>query len=131
MKNKNFLKHYGVIGMKWGIRKTRASSISKKTSSTSTGKKTAEEETTKNTSSKLSSKTSTRKQPVKKLSDKELRDAINRIEMEKRYNQIHASNVRKGKNVVGDIITSAAKQTASVYTAKYMAKKVEQILNAK
>lgn len=64
----DFLEHYGVPGMKWGKRKNRSSG------SDSSNVKPAR-----------TKKTKPVKADVKKMSDKELRDKINRMQMEQQY----------------------------------------------
>lgn len=70
------LKHYGVLGMKWRHRKSKATSTT--------------------TKPKLKS--------VSEMSDEELRSKINRLEMEKRYKDLQPKQVKKGKLVVNRIM---------------------------
>lgn len=99
----NYLKHYGVLGMKWGVRRKRTSTIS----------------TTNSTS---------RKKSVSELSDEELKRIINRHNLEKQYKQITAKQKSAGAKFVTDVVSNAAKQTATTYTAKYMAKGMEALI---
>lgn len=100
--NDNHLIHYGVLGMKWGIRRKSKSSV---------------------TTSK-----SSKSRSVKDLSDAELRQILNRHQMEKQYAQITAKEKSAGVKFVSDVLTNAAKQTATSYTAKYMAKGMDALI---
>lgn len=99
----NELYHHGIKGMKWGVRRTPAQLGHKP--------------------SKLT--TSQRKSEMKKMSDTELRNRINRIQMEKQYMQLTAPEVSAGKKFVKDVLVNAAKQTATSYVSKYMNKGLE------
>ena len=111
------LYHHGIKGMKWGIRRSRAqlgySSSPRKT------KKQAQ---------KVSSKQQ-RRNEMKKMSDAELRNRINRIQMEKQYMQLTEPQLSPGKKFVKDVLTNAAKQTVTNYTAKYMTKGMEALMD--
>lgn len=108
------LRHYGVLGMKWGIRRKR-STIKKSSNKTSTDPK----------ESKVKKKKS-----VSELSDTELRQAINRIQMEKQLAQLTAKEKSAGAKFVTDVLSGAAKKTATDYTAKYMAKGMDAMIKA-
>lgn len=110
--NKGELMHYGVLGMKWGVRRRR-STIKKSSNKTDSDPK----------ESKVKKKKS-----VSELSDTELRQAINRIQMEKRLAQLTAKEKSAGAKFVTDVLTNAAKQTATSYTAKYMAKGMDALI---
>ena len=102
----NELYHYGIKGMKWGIRRTPAQLGHRPAKTT----------------------TSQRKSEMKKMSDTELRNRINRIQMEKQYMQLTAPEVNAGKKFVKDVLVNAAKQTATSYVSKYMNKGVEAVI---
>ncbi len=62
---------------------------------------------------------------IKKMSDSELRSKINRLQMEKQYKQVTSSEISVGRKFVQDVLTNAAKQTATNYVSKYMTKGID------
>lgn len=88
-----FLEHYGVKGMKWGVRK--------RSSGRSGG----------------SGKTQFKK-PANKLSNEEINRRIKRLETEKRYNSLNAKEKSKGREFAEGVLQSSARTVAkSVATA--------------
>lgn len=97
----DFLKHYGVLGMKWGRRKARSNVSSNK-----------KPKSTKNTTiSKPKPKPSQRQ-----LSDAELRAAVNRLRLEREYAELtyRASSRAKVESVVKTIGTVATLTTSAM-----------------
>lgn len=86
----NEIKHHGVLGMRWGKRKSRPTSSDYKVAS------------------KL------KKKRVEELSNEELRTLSNRLDLEKKYKQINPNKVEKGKRAVDRTITAIGKLTAAV-----------------
>jgi hypothetical protein len=117
----NELMHHGVLGMKWGVRRARPTS----------GKKSALFKKKKAKQSSEKEKTP-KKKPVNKMTDEELRSAINRLELEKRYRDLSPKQVSKGKKFVGDFVdkavvpavTEASKNLARDYLMKIGKKKL-------
>lgn len=88
MSNDDFLIHYGVLGMKWGVRKDRNSSSSKR------------REKAKNTRKQLKAVRKSRKKAMKNrsiLPEKELDKRINRLEKEKKLKELTEEEIYKGK----------------------------------
>ena len=96
----DFLKHYGVLGMKWGKRKARSTVSSNK-----------KPKSTKNTTTSKPKPKPTQRE----LSDEELRAVINRMRLEREYAdlQYRASSRAKVENVV-KVVGTAALLTTSV-----------------
>ena len=100
----DFIAHFGVRGMKWGIRKK----------SSSKGK------STKGKSKKVSD-----------MSDEELRKKVGRLSMEKQYktlkkNKRDQSIVRKGAKVTGEILGKSAKKSLTSFSTKQMTNALEK-----
>ena len=84
------LQHYGVLGMKWGIRKAR-----KDGGSAGIRKRNSRIEDVNEDYRRAHSKKS-----VKDMSDKELREMINRLQMEQNYQRLSQNNISKGMSYV-------------------------------
>lgn len=84
------LQHYGILGMKWGVRRAR-----KDSGFTSTRKRNSRIEDVNEDYRRAHSKKS-----VKDMSDKELREMINRLQMEQNYERLSQSNISKGMSYV-------------------------------
>lgn len=82
------LAHYGTKGMRWGKRKSQSSS---------------------------DSESGPPRPDVKKMSDDELRAAINRIKLEKEFTKLTAPEVSRGRKIVGDMLLDVGKQQAKAY----------------
>ena len=101
------LMHYGVPGMKWGVRRTPAQLGRKKTSSSKSlfGKKKSKSKAkTKSESSK--EETAPKKKSVKEMSDDELNAAIRRMQLEQTYANLSPQKVSTGKAVTKRILNN-------------------------
>ncbi len=102
------LRHYGIVGMKWG----------KKGSNISVG-------------SIKKNKKSDQQDKIKKMSDDELRKKINRLQMEKQYSQLTASDISKGKAYAQKALkaaTTVATVTSTGLTIYNNADKIRKII---
>lgn len=111
----NELMHYGILGMKWGIRRT-PEQLGRKSKSNS---KENEKYNSKN-SKKItkSSSNSSSKKSVKDMSDAELREKINRLQLEKQYKDLTKSDAQssKAKAFVADVLEKSGKNVATQLT---------------
>ena len=127
----NELYHFGIKGMRWGVRRYQ----NPDGSLTNAGKKrlkkgqTSNEET--DSSNKPSTKSSSTK-TVKDMSDDELRQAINRLQLEQQYKNLSPKNVSKGKKfvdiVINDVFKPAAIDMGKQVTKSLMTKGVNSLI---
>lgn len=80
------IEHYGILGMKWGVRRTpeQLARLAKKRSR----------------SEDFDSARELKRNPARALSNKELQSAINRMNLEKQYNNLNPRGLSKGHKTV-------------------------------
>lgn len=100
------LQHHGVKGMKWGVRKDKRGSGR---IATRKRKESPEDK-------------------VKKMSDAELRQRLNRIQMERQYKQLTAKETSAGRKFVTSILVTAATAVATSYVQKYMKLGIDSVI---
>ena len=102
------LMHYGVPGMKWGVRRTPAQLGRKKTSSSKSlfGKKKSKSKAKAKTKSESSKEETAPKKSVKEMSDDELNAAIRRMQLEQTYASLSPKKVSTGKAVTKRILNN-------------------------
>lgn len=59
------------------------------------------------------------------MSDKELRESINRLQMEKQYAQLTAKEKSTGRKLIESLLTESGKEIAKSYITKYGKKGIE------
>lgn len=110
----DYLAHYGILGMKWGIRRTEAQLARAR------GKKKSSSDTEGDSDKKESSKGKS----VSEMSDSELRERLNRINMEEQYKLAMAKRnpdrFQRAKRVVADLAESAVRTAGSKIIEKTM-----------
>lgn len=112
--NNNELYHHGILGMKWGVRKTSLSSSTQKTTAQKAGSKTS------------AKNGETIKKSAKDMTNEELKKEIERLDLEKRYNTLNPQQISSGKMFVDTFmektvvpaVTEAGKQLAKDFLIK-------------
>lgn len=110
----NYLQHYGVPGMKWGVRRAqkRLSRINKKAKKQNWDDDAA-------TAARIRTKS------VKQMSNAELKKVNERIRLENEYSNLTKRDISTGKKFVSDIMKETSKEIAKDYTKKYAKKGIE------
>lgn len=141
-----YLEHFGIPGMKWGVRRARGSdgTVSSKKStptdmavrkkSLETGATAAREAgnvLTTFSKRKENEFSNQKRAEAKKMSDKELKDAISRLNLEQQYRNLSTRDIEIGKTTVqdflavsGNVLTVAAAGAGLALTIKQLASKV-------
>lgn len=146
--NSNELYHYGVLGMKWGIRRSARNFVSKLSGSKNKKKSTTPKKTVKTMSNeelrakterlrleqeyknvrnqgktnKTKSSTQIKKKSAKDMTDDELRTKINRLEMERKYDQLNPKQVSAGNKFVQDVLVNHVGKRVVVPVAEDLAR---------
>lgn len=104
--------HYGVLGMKWGVRRTKEELDAAAGRNTRKSKRQINRE-------------------LSKMSDTELRNKINRLNMEQQYKRLNQNEVSAGRKLATAILTESAKVVASNYVRQHLEQKLDPLLAVK
>lgn len=117
----NYIKHHGIKGQKWGVRRFQ----NKDGTLTALGRKRQNND---NEPAHDDYNKSHDNKSVKSMSDKELRDRLNRLNMERQYAQLTAPQQNLGKKIVGEVLLNVGKELAKEYLKNYAKKGIEEAL---
>lgn len=128
------LMHYGIKGMKWGVRRYQ----NKDGTLTPAGKKRQaklEAELEKLGGNKSDSETKAKPKTVKEMTNEELREAVNRLQLERQlvslYNELNPKKVSAGKEFtkkLGRSIGDAAAEAAKNAGRSFLEKKLKELM---
>lgn len=131
------LYHYGIKGMKWGVRRTaeqlghvvknkakKGYEFTKKAVKTRKAAKRAKE------AAKLAEQRA-KITNAKKLTNEELNARIKRLQLEKEYNDLvkNTDSTRKGKDFISSIVESSGKNLLTQVANHYGAKGLNKLIN--
>lgn len=119
----NMLRHHGILGQKWGVRRTAAQL---ERGGRSSSKKATSDDSHEDYKRAHSGKS------TKSMSDSELRSKLNRLQMERQYSQLSKTDVNRGKKYLDSVIkaeTTVATVTSTALTIYNNIDKIKGIVN--
>lgn len=132
----DILVHYGVLGMKWGVRRSPAELARARGERTPKKKKTSflSKKTVKKKAVKASAKASSKKEESSKktpgeMTVDELQAAVRRLELEKRYRDLSPKKVSAGRKIVDSVIIPALTESGKNLLKDYTTKLGKQLLD--
>lgn len=106
--NNNELYHYGIRGMKWGVRRYQNADGSL----TNAGKKRYSQE---GWSEDAKTASAIKRKSVNQMSNAELKKVTERQQLERNYSQLNPSNIKKGMAIAGGV-AAAMGTVVGIYT---------------
>lgn len=119
------LQHHGIKGMKWGVRRT-PEQLSRTKSHIDAASGMVKE--AKNINNSVSNIRSTiKKKDLSKMTDQELRDRVNRMNLEQQFSQLSSNKISKGENYVRNTLEIAGSTLAVASSAIAIAVGIKQL----
>ena len=120
-----YLSHYGVAGMHWGVRRTEAQlGTDKKVLDASS----AAVRESKNINTAIrGARTTNKLKEAESLTDQELKDRVARMNLEQQYSNLSAANTSKGQAYVQNILDVGGSVLAIAGSAAAIALAVKQL----
>lgn len=132
----DILVHYGVLGMKWGVRRSpaelaraRGERAPKKKKTSFFSKKTVKKKAVKASSKASSKKEESSKKTPGEMTVDELQAAVRRLELEKRYRDLSPKKVSAGRKIVDSVIIPALTESGKNLLKDYTTKLGKQLLD--
>lgn len=114
------LYHYGVLGMKWGVRRGKRTSSKRAKSTDGKIKK------TKGSADYIRAK-QLKKKRLKDMSNIELQEFAKRLRLENDYKQLTKAKKSKGRQFVESTLASLGKQAVGEFSKKLLANQTVQL----
>lgn len=107
-----FLAHFGVRGMRWGVHRSRSSRAAAAKGKAST-------HISPDAARAAQLKTTVRKHGTQALSNKDLQDLVTRMNLESQHGRLNQQHVSGGKKFVTGILKDVGRQQATSLAAQY------------
>lgn len=119
------LQHHGIKGMKWGVRRTPEQLQRTKSHIDTASGMVKEAKNINNSVSKIRS--TVKRKDLSKMSDQELRDRVNRMNLEQQFSQLSSGKVSKGESYVRNTLEIAGSALAVTSSAIAIAVGIKQL----